>query len=154
MTLRLLHMLALFWMMAGIGSTVVPVWRAWRTTPIEEKTLLLMQARGNQSLWLVPGTIATALTGFAWAAAEDWNPVTTGWLVALEALFALHVFLFLPLFALGLRRVELLARIARRDGRESPELREALADNVPLVFGTLIVATVPLMAWLPVFKPF
>lgn len=154
MTLRLLHMLALFWMMAGIGSTVVPVWRAWRTAPIEEKTLLLMQARGNQSLWLVPGTIATALTGFAWAAAEDWNPVTTGWLVALEALFALHVFLFLPLFAVGLRRVELLARIARREGRESPELREALADNVPLVFGVLIVATVPVMAWLPVFKPF
>lgn len=154
MTLRLLHMLALFWMMAGIGSTVVPVLRAWRTAPIEEKTLLLMQARGNQSLWLVPGTIATALTGFAWAAAEDWNPVTTGWLVALEVLFALHVFLFLPLFAVGLRRVELLARIARREGRESPELREALADNVPLVFGVLIVVTVPVMAWLPVFKPF
>lgn len=154
MTLRLLHMLALFWMMAGIGSTVVPVLRAWRTAPIEEKTLLLMQARSNQSLWLVPGTIATALTGFAWAAAEDWNPVTTGWLVALEVLFALHVFLFLPLFAVGLRRVELLARIARREGRESPELREALADNVPLVFGVLIVATVPVMAWLPVFKPF
>jgi hypothetical protein len=153
-TLRLLHMLALFWMMVGIGSTVIPVWRAWLTEPIEEKTLLLMQARGNQSLWLVPGTIATALTGFAWAAAEDWNPVTTGWLVALEALFALYVFLFLPLFAVGLRRVELLARIARREGQESPELREALADNVPLVFGVLIVATVPVMAWLPVFKPF
>ncbi len=69
-------------------------------------------------------------------------------------MFALHVFLFLPLLAVGLRRVELLARIAQRDGQESPELREALADKVPLVFGTVIVATVPIMAWLPVFKPF
>ncbi len=50
--------------------------------------------------------------------------------------------------------MELLARIAQRDGQESPELREALADKVPLVFGTVIVATVPIMAWLPVFKPF
>ncbi len=154
MTLRLLHMLTLFWMMAGVGSTVLPVWRAWRTAALEEKTLLLIQARANQSLWLVPGTIATALTGFAWAAADDWNPLTTGWLVVLEALFVLHMFLFLPLFAVGVRRVELLARLARREGRELPELREALADNVPLVFGTLIVVNLPVMTWLAVFKPF
>jgi hypothetical protein len=34
------------------------------------------------------------------------------------------------------------------------EFREALADNVPLVFGTLIVLSIPVMVWLPVFKPF
>ncbi len=154
MTLRLLHLLALFWMMGGLGATMIPLWRAWRTAAIEERTLLLVQARGNQVLWLVPGMIAAAVTGFAWAAADDWNPITTGWLVALEAVFALDILLFLPLLAVGLRRVELLARIARRDGVESEELRDALADNVPVVFGTLIVVTVPLMTWLPVAKPF
>ena len=39
-------------------------------------------------------------------------------------------------------RADMLARLANRDGRESPELRAALDDNVPLVFGTLIVALV------------
>jgi len=29
-----------------------------------------------------------------------------------------------------------------------------MADNVPLVFSTLIALTIPLMVWLPVFKPF
>ncbi len=154
MTLRLLHLLALFWMMGGLGATMIPLWRAWRTAALEERTQLLVQARGNQVLWLVPGMIAAAVTGFAWAAADDWNPITTGWLVALEAVFALDILLFLPLLAVGLRRVELLARIARRDGVESEELRDALADNVPVVFGTLIVVTVPLMTWLPVAKPF
>ena len=152
--LRLIHLLALFWMMGGLGATLIPLWRAWRTEGIEEKTLLLMQARAAQVLWLMPGMIAAAVTGFAWAAADDWNPVTTGWLVALEAVFALDIFLFLPLLAVGLRRVELLALIARRDGTESAELRQALADNVPVVFGTLIALTVPVMTWLAVAKPF
>lgn len=147
-------MLALFWMAGGLGATMIPLWRAWRAAPLEEKALLLVQARSAQVLWLMPGMIAAAVTGFAWAAADDWNPLTTGWLVALEAVFALDIFLFLPLLAVGLRRVELLARIARRDGVESEELREALSDNVPVVFGTLLVATVPVMTWLAVAKPF
>ena len=154
MTLRLLHLLALFWMAGGLGATMIPLWRAWRAAALEEKSLLLVQARSAQVLWLMPGMIAAAVTGFAWAAADDWNPLTTGWLVALEAVFALDIFLFLPLLAVGLRRVELLARIARRDGVESEELREALSDNVPVVFGTLLVATVPVMTWLAVAKPF
>ena len=33
-------------------------------------------------------------------------------------------------------------------------LEDTLADNVPLVFGTLIMLSVPVMVWLPVFKPF
>ena len=154
MTLRLLHLLALFWMMGGLGAALIPLGRAWRTPGLEEKTLLLVQARSAQVRWLMPGMIAAAVTGFAWAAADDWNPVTTGWLVALEAVFALDIFLLLPLLAVGLRRVELLALIARRDGAESEELRSALADNVPVVAGALIAATVPVMTWLAVAKPF
>ena len=102
MILRLVHLLALFWMAAGLGATMIPLWRAWREESLPEKTLLLVQARSAQVLWLMPGMIAAAVSGVAWAAADDWNPVTTGWLVALEAVFALDIFLFLPLLAVGL----------------------------------------------------
>ncbi|MFN8507923.1 MAG: hypothetical protein U0547_10205 [Dehalococcoidia bacterium] len=37
--------------------------------------------------------------------------------------------------------------------RKTPELREILDDRVPLVFGTLLVASIPLMAWIAVMKP-
>jgi hypothetical protein len=33
-------------------------------------------------------------------------------------------------------------------------LRAILDDRVPIVFGTLLVLSVPLLAWLAVFKPF
>ena len=151
---RALHMLALFWMMAGIGNVVVPIWRAWSAEEIEVKALLLSDAGRNERTWLLPGMLAAGLTGFAWAAAEDLNVFRTGWLLALVLVFALDIFIFLPLMSVGLRRVRLLALQARKRGAVSDELRDALADNVPLVFGTLIMVSVPVMVWLPVFKPF
>ena len=39
-------------------------------------------------------------------------------------------------------------------GEVTDELRDAMADNVPLVFSTLIALTIPFMVWLPIFKPF
>lgn len=151
---RALHILALFWMMAGIGNTVIPTWKAWLTDELETKTILLSDAARNESVWLLPGMLAVAVTGFAWAAANDMGIVSTGWLVALELVFVVNLFIFLPLMGIGLRRVRLLALQARKHGEETEELRDALADNVPLVFGTLIMLSVPVMVWLPVFKPF
>lgn len=151
---RALHLLALFWMMAGLGAVMVPVWRAWSAERLDLRALMLTEAQQNETRWLLPGMLATGLTGFAWAAAENTNPVTTGWLLALELVFAVDVFVFLPLLGVGLRRVRLLALQAEKRGEVGDELREALADRVPLVFGTLIAATVPLMTWLAVFKPF
>jgi hypothetical protein len=33
------------------------------------------------------------------------------------------------------------------------ELRETLNDNAPVVFGTLMLLLLPVMAWLAIFKP-
>ncbi|MEX2229224.1 MAG: DUF2269 family protein [Dehalococcoidia bacterium] len=151
---RFLHTLALFWLMAGIGNTVVPIWRAWFAETIEEKALLLVEAQRNEASWLLPGMIATVFSGYAWAASADYNVITTGWLAALQALLALDIFVFLPLMGVGLRRARMLALQARKQGEITDALRDALADNVPLVFGTLITATIPIMVWLSVFKPF
>jgi len=151
---RALHILALFWMMAGIGNTIVPTWKAWFTDELDRKALLLSDAARNETAWLLPGMLATATTGFAWAAASDWNVVGTGWLVALEAVFAIDLFVFTPLLGVGLRRVRLLALQAKKQGEMTEALEDTLADNVPLVFGTLIMLSVPVMVWLPVFKPF
>ena len=153
-TFRALHTLALFWMMAGLGSVMVAVWRAWATSDLDLRVLLLTEAQQNETRWLLSGMLATGLSGFAWAASEDTNLVTTGWLLALEIVFAIDVFIFLPLLGVGLRRVRLLALQSKKQGEVSDELQGALDDRVPVVFGTLLVATVPVMTWLAVFKPF
>ena len=113
---RLLHVLALFWMMAGLGSVMVAVWRAWSTSDIDLRAMLLTEAQQNETRWLLSGMLATGLTGFAWAASENTNLVTTGWLLALELVYAVDVFIFLPLLGVGLRRVRLLALQAKKRG--------------------------------------
>ncbi len=151
---RLLHTLALLWMAAGVGAVMTPVWRAWATRDDDTRAVLLTEAAQAETRWLLPGLLATGLTGFAWAAAGDVNLVTTGWLLALEIVFGLDVFIFLPLLGVGLRRVRLLALQASKRGEAGPELRAALDDRVPVVFGTAIAASIPLMTWLAVWKPF
>jgi hypothetical protein len=151
---RFVHLLALLYMMAGVGNTIVPIWKAWAAQALEEKALYLQDAQRNETFFLLPGFIAVLFSGYAWATAAGWNVVTTGWLVALQVLTLVDLLIFLPLMGVGLRRVRYLALAARKRGETTPELQEALADNVPLVFGTLIVFTVPFMVWLPVFKPF
>ncbi len=151
---RLLHTLALFWMMAGLGTVMVAIWRAWATSDTATRVVLLTEAAEAETRWLLPGILAAGITGFAWAASDNTNLVTTGWLLALEIVFAFDVFIFLPLMGVGLRRVRLLALQAQKRGELSEELETALNDRVPVVFGTMMVVTVPIMTWLAVGKPF
>ena len=151
---RLLHVLALFWMMGGLGAVMVPIWRAWGTDELETRAVMLTEAAQAETRWLLSGLLAAGLTGFAWAAAENTNLVTTGWLLALEVVFIVDVFIFLPLMGVGLRRVRLLALQARKRGEMTEELQDALNDRVPVVFGTLMLISVPVMTWLAVAKPF
>ena len=151
---RFVHLLALCYMMAGIGGTVLPIWKAWLTDDLDRRALLLQEAHRNESVALLPGMIAMLFSGYAWAASADLNVITTGWLVALQVLSWIDLFIFVPLMGVGLRRVRYLALAAQREGAMTEELRSAMADNVPLVFGTLLVLSVPLLVWLPVFKPF
>lgn len=151
---RFVHLLSLFYFVAGVGAVVIPVWRAWLAQAVEEKALSLQWAQQAHTLVLLPGIIASLFSGYAWAAAAEYNVVTTGWLVALQVLTFLNLFIFVPLLGVGLRRVRFLALAAQKHGEMTDELRDALADNVPLVFGTLIALTIPVMIWLPVFKPF
>ena len=141
-------------MMAGVGGTLVPIWRAWATEAIERRVMLLEEAHRNETLMLLPGTIALMFTGYAWATASGVNVIVTWWLVALQVLTMVDLFIFIPLMGVGLRRVRFLALAAQKQGEVTPELKDAMADNVPLVFSTLIAITIPLMVWLPVFKPF
>ncbi len=151
---RLVHLFALFYLAAGIGLTVVPIWKAWLAGELSEKVRFLQDAHTNEQFYLLPGFIASLFSGYAWAAAGGYNVITTGWLVALQIIMWVNIFVFMTLMGVGLRRVRFLALAAQKRGETTDELREAMADNVPLVFGTLIVISFPIMTWLAIVKPF
>jgi len=149
-----LHIASILLMSAGIGAVMMPVYRSWRSTDVRFQMAAFRQAADNETGLLLPGALLTGATGIGWGAAADWNFFTEGWLLALWILYLLSVFVCLPLLGLGLRRARLLSLRAAKTGQVTPELEAALADNVPLVFGTLIILLIVVMVWLAVFKPF
>ncbi len=141
-------------MIGGVANTLVPVYRAWFEDELHTKAVLFSSAQQNYTTWLLPGVIASGITGYLYAGVRDLNVISTGWLAAMGAIWMLQIFILLPLLGIGLRRVRYLALQAEKQGEPTDELRDALADNAPLVFGVLIVVSVMVMTWLPVFKPF
>ena len=133
---------------------MMPVYRAWRAKDVRFQMAAFRQAADNETGVLLPGALLSGATGVGWGAAAGWNFVKDGWLLALWLVYLLTVFVCLPLLGLGLRRARLLSLQAAKTGEITPELEAALADNVPLVFGTLIIVLMGVMVWLAVFKPF
>ena len=153
--LRLLHTLALFMMAGGLLTVLLPLFRGWTMTSLERRIAAFEEADNAKIALLVPGTILVGITGFAWTLEQGYNFITTGWLLALTALYLLNAVICVPLMSLGLRRVQLLTLQAqKKETLTTPELEAALADNVPIVFGLVILATLPIMTLLPIFKPF
>jgi hypothetical protein len=151
---RIVHSLALIWLGAGLGATYPLILRAWASKDVKYQMYCLVEAANNETRILLPGAMASGITGFFWAVAGDWHFVQDGWLAAMSLLFVFFYFICLPLLGFGLRRARLASLVAAKRGTETDELREVLNDRVPVVFSTLLVISIPLMAWLAIFKPF
>ena len=132
---------------------MMPVYRAWRSKDVRFQMHAFGQAAANETGIMLPGALLTGATGVFWGSAAHYNFVRDGWLLALWILYAVVMLVALPLLGLGLRRARLLSLQAGKSGRVTPELEQALSDNVPLVFGTLIIVLIGVMAWLAVYKP-
>jgi len=151
---RIVHILALVWLGAGLGATYPLILRAWSSKDVKYQMYCLVEAANSQVRVLVPGAVSTGITGFFWAVADEYNFVKDGWLAALSALYILVYLVCLPLLGFGLRRARTAALIAAKKGEETDELRDILDEKVPLVFSTVMLVSVPIMAWLAIFKPF
>lgn len=151
---RIVHILSMIWLGAGIGATYPLILKAWATKDVQYQMYCLAEAAENETRVLVPGAVLTGATGFFWGVAQDYNYLKTGWLFALSALYVLVFLVCLPLLGFGLRRARIAALTAAKKGSVTDELRAVLDDRVPVVFGTAIVVAVPVMAWLAIFQPF
>ena len=147
------HILSAFWYVAGLTAVQLTCVRAWQNDELRTKADALEEASHYQGVLLVPGAIASVATGlFLWAQL-DYDLLTTPWLLGLEVLYILTLLVCVPLGGIGLRRARLTALQARKAGRSTPELEQAMSDSVPLVFGGIAALLVPVMAALSIFQP-
>ena len=152
---RLLHMLSLFVFLAGAGATMLPLYRSWHSDDIGAQVHAIQEAGRNQAGVLLPGIILTGISGIFWALRSvHFDPIATGWLLTVEVLYLVALFICLPAMAASLRRARFLALHSQKTGEISDELRETIADRGPLVFGTLMLLLIVLMTALAVTKPY
>ena len=152
---RLIHTFSLFLFVAGLGGTLLPLYRAWSSDNLMAQVHAFQSAGRNQVGVLLPGLILVGVTGLVWAIRSDvYDPIETGWLLAVEGLYLFVLFVCFPAMSAGLRRARILALQALKSGEISPELEETLADRAPIVVGTVIVLVIALAAALAITKPF
>ena len=148
-----LHVLAALWYVAGLTSVQIALVRGWQAPEVETRVIAFSEATHYQGTLLIPGAIAVATTGlFLWGQL-DYNFVTTPWLLGVEAMYIVTLLVCIPLMGMGLRRARIASLMAERRGNVTPELEEAMADSVPLVFGGIATIFVPAMVALSVFRP-
>ena len=150
---RILPSLALIWLGAGLGASYVLVLKAWWAKDLRHQMYCLIEAANNETRVLLPGAMLAGVTGFFWGVAANYHLFQDAWFGMLALLFVIFWLVCLPLYGFGLRRARIAALTAQKKNEETPELREILDDKVPLVFGTVLLLSVPLMAWIAVFKP-
>jgi uncharacterized membrane protein len=152
--IRTLHFLSLFLMMAGLGAVMVALWRGWREEDFDRQLVAFEDASTGHKLLLLPGTIAVGATGVFLAADREFNFFTTGWLLALEICYLAILFACLPILGHALNRVQIESLKSKKSKKSTTELQELLDDNVPIVICLVMVMLIPVMIWLPEFKPF
>ncbi|MDE2746536.1 MAG: hypothetical protein OXI41_11220 [Chloroflexota bacterium] len=138
----------------GVASLALALTRAWQTDDAIERDVLFRSADRAHTRMLLPGIIATGVLGAIWGIRADGvDPIETGWLLAVEVLYLISLFVLVPGMFAGVRRVRLLSLQARKTGNISEELTDALNDRGPLVFAVLMVILLPVQAALVTLQP-
>jgi uncharacterized membrane protein len=147
------HVLSAFWYVAGLTAVQLSLVRVYASDELTIRVGSIEEASHYQGLILVPGAIASIASGlFLWAQL-DYDLLTTGWLLAVEALYIITLLICIPLAGIGLRRARLAALQARKAGRATPELEQAMGEAAPLFFtGLATLLLIPIVA-LSVFRP-
>ena len=81
---RIAHVLSLIWLGMGLGATYPLIIKAWATKDVKYQMYCLTEAADNETRILLPGAMATGITGFGWAVSQNYNFVHDGWLLALS----------------------------------------------------------------------
>lgn len=151
---RFLTALAAMTFGGGVAALTLALTRAWQTDDPLERDVLFRSADRAHTRLLLPGIISTGVVGAVWGIRADAvDPIETGWLLAVEVLYLVSLFVLVPGMFAGIRRVRLLSLRARKTGELSDELTDALNDRGPLVFAVLMSVLLPVQILLVTLQP-
>lgn len=155
-----IHVLFVFWLVAGIYGRGVALARARRTQDLAEMRALVGLAHDFEMRFVRPGTFAVLIAGLIAAGARGWpilgflqggqaNWVLVSLLVYLT-IIPVIVFVFVPRG----KRFRLALDAAVAEGRITPALSAALADPAVAAARAYEQGMILVLTFLMVLKPF
>ena len=158
--LKLIHVLAAFWFIAGLLGRWVCLTRAARATDVHIAKALNEAAGPFEKLMVIPGSFAVPLAGVLTAWAQGWpllgflQGAQANWLLVSWVLFLTNIPLINLVFLPRGRVFEKAMQDAVAQGRVTPELTAAFHDPVVTAAHTYELAVVAIIVILMVTKPF
>ena len=159
--LKLLHILAAFWMISGVVGRDFTFWRAARTTDVHAVHALLHTSDFFERWAVIPVSMAVLVLGVATAWIQRWpmfgvlQGANTNWLFVSLVMF-LGVTAAIPLLRLIPRRQRRAQALeaAMTQGKITAELTAALNDRVVTVFRAVELVVLVVIIGLMAAKPF
>jgi Predicted integral membrane protein (DUF2269) len=152
----LTHVLAAFWLIAGIVGRDVTLAKARRASEVRDVVTIADVAGRFDGLLVIPGSMAVLLLGLASVWAEHLNITTSGnrWALAALVLY-LSIMPFIPLVFIPKGKVfDAALADAAAQGKITPELTASLHDPLTRTARTYEWIAIGLVVVLMVVKPF
>ena len=159
--MKLMHVLAAFWMISGVVGRGLSFWQAGRVMNVHEVHALLRVSEFFERWAVIPVSVLVLLFGLILTWMQKW-PIfgflqgsPTNWLLLSTILFLGIMGFIAPLGLVARRRQRTLAiEDALAKGTITPELTAALNDKVVIRFRTAEFITMIVIIVLMVTKPF
>jgi uncharacterized membrane protein len=159
--MKLLHVLAAFWMVSGVVGRDLAFWWAGRATNVQAVHALLRVSEFFERYAVIPVSMAVLLFGLIVTGMQKWplfgvlQGSPTNWLLVSFLLFV-GMSAFIAPLGLVARRKERTRAVedALTQGTITPALRAALNDRVVNRFRTVELVITVIIIVLMVTKPF
>jgi NADH:ubiquinone oxidoreductase subunit 6 (subunit J) len=153
---ELLHVLAGFWLVAGIVGRTVTLAQARKQTEIGRIEALLGAADRFETLMVIPGSIAVLVLGLVTMAAQGRSLLDEGnrWLPTALTLFLLTAALVPTVFLPRGKVFDAALEEAKAAGQVTPALTAAFADPMVALARAVEAVLLAVVIGLMVLKPF
>ncbi len=153
---KLLHVLAGFWLVAGLVGRTVTIGQARRQADIERVDALMGAAGRFEKLMVIPGSAAVLVLGLITMVAQGRSLLDDGnaWLPTALVLFLLTAAMVPTIFLPRGKAFEAAFEEAKVAGEVTPGLSRAFADPIVALARRVELVLVAVVIGLMVLKPF
>ena len=148
-----LHILAAYWLAAGLFANTVVRAQAKRSSELRDKVAVLRVGARIAQIFITPGSIIAGLLGFWLVTARGWG-FQLGWVQASSALYLVMLAVGLGFVGPRMRAMVRAGEASLAAGAPTDEFKRLAAAKLPAILADVLALGVVVLTLLMTLKPF